>query len=112
MFILVPAAEIVLNLNVVAIRNTSIAGESNSFICIVTKNISGLELIPQAVWINDNDTEITEQDESNATLIFSELKTSDGKEYTCQGNLSSPALSTPHILVTNYSLVVKSKLFY
>ena len=105
----VPAAETVLDLNIVETRNTSIAGESNSFICTVSKNISGLEHLPLALWI-ENGMEKTEQGESNATLTFSKLNTSHGKEYTCQGSLSSHALSTPLILTRSYFLVVKSKL--
>ena len=90
-------------------RNASIAGDSNNFTCIVSKNISGLEHLPLAAWV-ENDTEITEQGESNATLTFNVLNTSHGKLYTCRGSLSSPALSTPLISMRNYSLIVKSKL--
>ena len=106
----VPAAETVLDLNIVEAGNTSIAGESNSFMCIVSKNIDGLKHLPLAVWV-ENDTEITEQGESNAAILtFNTLNTSHGQVYTCRGNLSSPALSTPLILMKNYSLIVKSKL--
>ena len=42
----VPDANRVLNLNIVATRNAGIAGETNSFICVVTKTISGLEHAP------------------------------------------------------------------
>ena len=105
----VPAAETVLDLNIVEIRNTSIAGESNSIICIASKSISGLKHPPLAAWV-ENQTEIIEQHESNATLTFNKLNTSHGKVYICRGSLSSPALSTPLILTRNHSLIVKSKL--
>ena len=108
-FIPVPAAEMVLELDIVPMRNTSVAGESTSFMCIVTKNISGLEYQPLAVWV-ENGTELIEQSESNATLTFDKLNTSDGKVYTCQGNLSSPALYTPLVVMKNHSLIVQSKL--
>jgi hypothetical protein len=91
-------------------RNTSIAGESNNFTCIVTKTISGLERQPLAVWVQ-NGTEITEQGESNATLTFNKLNTSHGKVYTCQGNLSSPALSTPLVVMENHSLIIQSEVY-
>ena len=90
-------------------RNTGIAGESISFMCIVTKTISGLEHQPLAVWV-ENGTEITEQGESNAILTFNQLNTSDGKVYTCRGNISSLALLTPLVVMENYTLIVKSKL--
>ena len=90
-------------------RNTSVAGESNSYMCTVTKTISGLEHQPLAVWM-ENGTEITEQGESIATLDFNQLNTSDGKVYTCQGTLPSPALPTPLVVMQNYTLVVESKL--
>jgi hypothetical protein len=77
--------------------------------CTVTKTISGLAHLPLAVWV-ENGTEITEQGESNATLAFSKLSTSHGKVYICRGILSSPALSTPLVVMENYSLVVKCKL--
>ena len=105
----VPAAKMVLELNIVAMRNTSVAGESNSFMCTVTKIISGLEHQPLAVWV-ENGTEITDQGESNATLTFNKLNTSHGKVYTCQGTLPSPALSTPLVVMENHSLIVQSKL--
>ncbi len=105
----VPAANKVLNLSIVARRNTSIAGENNNFTCIVTKNISGLAHQPLAVWA-ENGTEITEQDEFNSILTFNKLNTSHGKVYTCRGILSSPALSTPLVGMKNYSLIVQSKL--
>ena len=105
----VPAANTSLNLSTVAMRVTSIAGETNSFICTVSKNIQGLKYLPLAVWI-ENGEEITEQSESSAILTFSKLNTSHGGVYTCRGNLSSPALSTPLILTEDYSVVVKSKL--
>ena len=89
-------------------RNTSIAGERNSYMCTVTKTISGLEHQPLAVWV-ENGTEITEQGESNATLDFNQLNTSHGKVYYCRGILSSPALSTPLVMMENYTLVVNSK---
>ena len=108
-FIPVPAAEMVLELNIVPMRNTGIAGESISFMCTVTKIISGLEHQPLAVWV-ENETEITEQGESNATLTFDKLNTSDGKVYTCQGTISSPALPTPLVVMENHSLIVQSKL--
>ena len=107
----VPAAEMVLELNIVPIRNTIIAGESIRYMCIVTKTISGLEQQPLAVWV-ENGTKITEQGESNAILTFNQLNTSHGKVYTCQGTISSPALSTPLVVMENYTLVVKSELFY
>ena len=100
----------VLELDIVPIRNTSVAGESISFMCIVTKIISGLEHQPLAVWV-ENGTELTEQGESNATLTFDKLNTSNGKVYTCQGNLSSRALYTPLIVMENYTLAVESKLY-
>ena len=106
----VPAAEMVLELNIVPIRNTSVAGESNSFMCTVTKIISGLEHQPLAVWV-ENGTETIEQGESNATLTFNKLNTSYGKVYTCRGTISSTALSTPLVVMEKYTLVVKSKLF-
>ena len=109
-FIPVPAAEMVLDLDIVPIRNTSVAGESISYMCTVTKNISGLEHQPLAVWV-ENGTELTEQGESNATLTFDKLNTSDGKVYTCQGNLSSSALDTSLVVMENYTLVVESKLY-
>ena len=90
-------------------RDSNIAGESNSFICIVSKNIQGLKYLPRVVWV-ENDMEIAEQNVSNATLTFTTLNTSHGGVYTCRGNLSSPALSTPLILMEHYSVVVKSKL--
>ena len=99
----------VLELDIVPMRNTSVAGKSNSYMCIVTKNISGLEHQPLAVWV-ENGTELTEQGESNATITFNKLNTSDGKVYTCRGTLSSPALSTPLVVMKNYSLIVQSKL--
>jgi hypothetical protein len=89
-------------------RNTSIAGEKNNFTCIVTKIINGLEQLPLAVWV-ENGTEITGRGESNAILTFNKLNTSDGREYFCRGILSSPALTTPLVVMENYSLVVKSK---
>ena len=107
----VPAAEMVLELNIVPIRNTSVAGESNRYMCIVTKTISGLEHQPLAVWV-ENGTETIEQGESNATITFNKLNTSHGKVYTCQGTISSTALSTPLVVMENYTLVVKSELFY
>ena len=99
-----------MDLNIVAMSNASIAGEGSDFICTVTKTVSGFENLPLAAWV-ENDTEITlsEQRESTANLNFRMLNTSHGKVYTCQGNLSSPALSTPLILTKNYHLVVKSK---
>ena len=94
-------------MSIVATKNISIAGESNSFICIVTKTItSGFKSLPLAVWV-ENGTEITQQGESNATLAFNKT-TSHGKVYTCRGTLSSPALSTPLVVMESYSLVVKS----
>ena len=107
----VPAAEMVLamELNIVPMRNISIVGESTSFMCIVTKIISGLEHQPLAVWV-ENGTELTEQGESNATLAFNKLNTSHGKVYTCRGTLSSPALSIPLVVIQNHSLIVQSKL--
>ena len=90
-------------------RNTGIAGESISFMCIVTKTISGLEHQPLAVWV-ENETELTEQGESNATLTFNQLNTSHGKVYTCRGTILSPALDTPLVVMENYSLIVQSKL--
>ena len=107
-FVLVPPAETVLDLKIVAMSNTSIAGEGNNFICTVTTTVNGFEYPPLAVWV-ENGSEITEQRESTANLNFRRLNTSHGKVYTCQGNLSSPALSMPLILMENYSLVVKSK---
>ena len=99
----------VLELDIVPMRSTSVAGESISYMCTVTKIISGLEQQPLAVWV-ENGTELTEQSESNATLTFDKLNTSDGKVYTCQGNLLSPALYTPLVMKDNYTLVVESKL--
>ena len=96
-------------MNIVTTRNTSIASETNSFICVVTKTISGLERQPLAVWVA-NGAELTEQGESNATLTLNKLYTSNGKVYTCQGILSSPALPTPLLVMENYILVVESKL--
>ena len=107
-FISVPAAETVLDLNIVAMSNTSIAGEGNDFICTVTTTVSGFENLPLALWV-ENGTEITEQRASTANLTFRMLNTSHGKVYTCRGNLSSPALSAPRILVKNYTLIIKSK---
>ena len=98
----------ILNLSIVAVRDSNIAGESNSFICIVSKNIQGLKYLPRVIWV-ENDMEIAEQIVSNATLTFTTLNTSYGGVYTCRGNLSSPALSTPFILMEHYSVVVKSK---
>ena len=99
----------VLELDIIPIRNTSVAGESISYMCIVTKTISGLEHQPLAVWV-ENGTELTEQGESNATLTFDKLNTSDGKVYTCRGTTSSPALDTPLVVMENHSLIVQSKL--
>ena len=90
-------------------RDSNIAGESNSFICTVSKNIQGLKYLPRVVWV-ENDMEIAEQNVSFATLTFTTLNTSHGGVYTCQGNLSSPALSTPLILTKDYCVDVKSKL--
>ena len=101
----------VLELNIVPMRNTGIAGESISYMCTVTKTISGLEHQPLAVWV-ENGTEITEQGESNVNITFNQLNTSHGKVYTCRGTISSPALSIPLVVMENYTLVVKSELFY
>ncbi len=107
-FIPVPDAKEVLNLGIVARRNTTIAGENNNFMCTVTKTISGLAHLPLAVWV-ENGTKITEQGESNATLTFNKLNTSLGRVYTCQGILLSPPLSSPLVVMENYSLIVQSK---
>ena len=108
-FIPVPAAEMVLDLDIVPIRNTSVAGESISYMCTVTKNISGLEHQPLAVWV-ENGTALTEQSENNVNLTFIKLNTSHGKVYTCQGTLRSSALGTPFVVMKNHSLIVQSKL--
>ena len=92
-------------------RNTGVAGESISFMCIVTKTISGLEHQPLAVWV-ENGAVLTEQSESNVILAFNKLNTSHGKVYTCRGTISSPALGTPLVVMENHSLIVQSKFYY
>ena len=90
----------------------SIAGESINISCTVSKRVHGLENTPTAAWTGqiEDDVETIGQNTSSASLIFSRLKTSHGKNYTCHGIVISSALSVPYVVMENYPVIVNSKL--
>ena len=70
----------------------------------------GLISTPTVMWtgLPQNNYLIKGQNTSSAVLTFNRLVTAQAN-YTCQGMLTSPALSQPYVVVKNYSLAVNSK---
>lgn len=75
------------------------------------KTVHGLLNTPIVMWtrLPQNNYLIKGQNTSSTVLTFNRLVTSQAKNYTCQGMLTSPALSQPYIVVKYYSLVVNSE---
>ena len=103
-----PAADTTLEMKIDPDMSAYTAGKNYSFVCNANKRIRGLRYSPLVVWVV-NGTEITEQSVNRSTITFNKLNTSHGNVYSCQGNLSSPALPTALILNKNHSVIIKSK---
>ena len=92
---------------------SSIAGKSIEITCTIFTVISGLVNMPRVAWTelspDHNNIMINGQNMSSATLVFRKLSTSHGKNYTCQGMLTSPALSAPYVLTKTIPLIVNGQ---
>ena len=103
-----------------------VAGLEFSMNCVVYENITGLNNMPTATWLDADDTPLTtgndititsSQNETVAvtTLKFNPLRASHGEGgevYRCVGNLMSPAPTSLIEVDVEEVLIVQSKLLY
>ena len=88
-------------------------GNMYNLTCVVTMNVMGLSQAPNVHWFhNGNEVSVVEDTVTTSTKVvtFSPLNTSDAGNYTCSGNISSPA--PPHSVIVNQtrSITLQSKL--
>ena len=111
-FYSVPPVDTVMNLSINEI-GSRIAGENLTITCTIMKTVNGLLKTPTVIWtgpgLPENNYLIKGQNTSSAVLTFNKIVTSQARNYTCQGMLTSPALSQPYVVVTNHSLAINSK---
>ena len=96
---------------------TSTAGSTFTLTCTVQKTRSGFRNSPMPQWtVKGQRTAVTESDDiiiktgsSTSNLTFSPLRTSHGGVYTCQGNLTTPALTDQYSLKESQEVKVESK---
>ena len=94
------------------------AGSGYSLTCIALKTASGLTQSAQTLWRGPDGvavvtgSSITVADpvyeplRTRQTITFSSLSTAHSGVYTCEGTLSSPALTTAYQTTTPYTVAI------
>lgn len=97
---------------------TQTAGSQFNLTCIALKSSSGLTSFPQTFWTGPNAAAVVtgsgitvaeavhEPLRTVQTITFSTLTTAHAGTYTCQGTLSSPALTTTYQTATMYTVTI------
>ena len=101
---------------------TQRAGSGYSLTCIAVKTASGLTQSARTLWRGpDGVTVVTggsitvadpvyESLRTRQTISFTSLSTAHAGVYTCDGTLSSPALTTPYQTTTSYTVAISGRL--
>ena len=96
-------------------------GQILSVRCIVTETVDGLSARPVLQWLNRNGSDVIVGDGvildgpnfqstlTTLTLMFSPLHTSHAGRYICRSSLTSPALFSPLVKITDYNISVQSE---
>ena len=101
---------------------TQRAGSGYSLTCIALKTASGLTRSAQTLWRGPDGVAIItgggitvadpvyESLRTRQTVTFSSLSTALAGVYTCEGTLSSPALTSPYQTTTSYTVSISGRL--
>ena len=74
-------------------------GNMYTLACVVTINVMGLSQSPNVHWFHNGNEVKDTGTTSTKAIIFSALNTSHTGNYTCSGNISTPA--PPYSVVVN-----------
>lgn len=100
---------------------TQRAGSGYSLTCIALKTASGLTQSAQTLWRGPDGVAVVtggsitvadpvyESLRTRQTITFSSLSTAHAGVYTCEGTLSSPALTTPYQTTSSYTVAISGR---
>ena len=118
----VPPAPLLTQINPSA-SGVQTAGSQFTLTCVALKTSSGLTSSAQTLWTGPNATAVITGGSIVVTdplfeplrtvqiVTFSSLSTAHAGNYSCEGTLSSPALTTTYQTSTSYTITITGKLF-
>lgn len=101
----------------------NVAGSLFTLTCIISETVSGLSAMPTARWLDmarnnselavGNDVAVVSslpsEEMATAVLTFNPLKASHGRNFTCSGDIATPAAERPIVVMVVKEVEVQSK---